>query len=66
MRNASVSFETLTQNLSLAHHQFLVFQTPSDMSIKEFRVRYAEFIISLSALPVTVDINENSSKKCEA
>ena len=57
MPNASLSFEILTWNPSLAHHYFLVFQTPSEMSIKALRVRYAEFIASLSALQVTVDIN---------
>ena len=53
----SLAFEFLTQNSSLAHHWFLVFQTPSEMSIKGLRVRYARFITSLSALQVTVDIN---------
>ena len=57
MQNASLAFEILTQNSSLAHHQFLVFQAPSEMSIKELRVRYTEFFTSLSVLQVTVDIN---------
>ena len=57
MRNGSLAFEILTQNSSLAHRLFLVFQTPSEMSIKGLRVRYLEFITSLSKLQVTVDIN---------
>ena len=44
MRNASLTFEILTQNSSEAHHQFSVFQTPSEMSIKGLSAGYAEFI----------------------
>ena len=57
MRNASLAIEILTRSPSLAHHYFWVFQTPSEMSIKALRVRYAEFIASLNALQVTVDMN---------
>ena len=57
MQNASPAIEILTRNPSLAHHYFLVFQTPSEMSIKALRVRYAEFIASLSVPQVTVDMN---------
>ena len=55
MWNTSLAFEILTENSSLAHHYFLVFQTPSEMNVKGLRVRYAEFITSLSALQVIVD-----------
>ena len=57
MRNANLAFEILTQSSSLEHNQFLVFQTPSEMSIKGLKLRYAKFITSLSALQVAVDIN---------
>ena len=57
MRNASLAFEILTRNPSLAHHYFLVFQTPSETIIKALRVRYAESIALLSALQVTVNMN---------
>ena len=65
MQNTSFAFEILTQNLSLAQHQFLFFQTPLEMSVKGLRVRYNEFITSLSPLQVTVNIYENGSEKCE-
>ena len=56
MRNASLAFEVLTGEPSLAHCYFLVFQTPSEMDIKPLRVRYAEFISSRSAFQVTVNM----------
>ena len=56
MRNASLAFEVLTRNPSLAHCYFLVFQTPSEMDIKPLRERYAEFISSGSAFQVTVNM----------
>ena len=56
MRNASLAFEVLTRNPSLAHCYFLVFQTPSEMDIKPLRERYAEFISSRSAFQVTVNM----------
>ena len=42
MQNVSRTFGFLTQNLSLVCHYFLVYQTPSDISVKGIRVRYAE------------------------
>ena len=57
MRNASLAIKILTRTSSLVHHYFLVFHTPSEMVIKGLRVRYAEFIASLIALQITVDMN---------
>ena len=57
MRNASLAIKILTRNSSLVHQYFLVFHTPSEMVIKGLRVRYAEFIASLIALQITVDMN---------
>ena len=76
MRNASVAFGFLSENSTRASHQFLVFQTPSKLSTKGIRVsyvdvltlpgirvRYAEFIISLSILKGSVYMNQNRLEK---
>ena len=53
MRNASLAFGFLTQNSSLTCQCFLVFQTPSEMSKKGIRVRYAELMTLLSVFKGT-------------
>ena len=65
MRNASPAFEILTRNSSLAHYQFLVFQTPSEMGIKALRVRYAEFIASMSGCTQLLSISIKMVQKIE-
>ena len=57
MQNASRAFGFLTGYSSWAHHWFLVFQTPSEMSKKGIRVRYTELMTLLSIFKVTVHIN---------
>ena len=57
MQNASRAFGFLTGYSSWAHHWFLVFQTPSEMSKKGIRVRYTELMTLLSIFKVTVHMN---------
>ena len=61
MQNASFSFEYLTVKFARAHHQFLVFQIASEVSIKGISLRFAEFITSLSILKGTIGINCNAN-----
>ena len=63
--NASLTFRIFTQNLSWAHNYILVSQTPTDMCIKEISVWYAWFIISLSILKGSIEINWNILEKRE-
>ena len=59
MRNASRAFGFLTRNPTSAHPN----QTPSEMSKKGIRVRYAELMTLLSIFKGTVDVNLNCSQK---
>ena len=43
----------------------MVFQTPSEMSIKAVRVEYAVFIALLSVLQGNVDMNLKGSENCK-
>ena len=63
--NARLTFRIFTQNLSWAHNYILVSQTPTDMCIKEISVWYAWFIISLSILKGSIEINWNILEKRE-
>ena len=61
--NASVAFGFLTRNPVWAHCQFIVFQTPWEISSKGIRMRYADFLTVLSIFKGTVNMNENSLGK---
>ena len=57
MQNACPAFGFLTRNLNWTRHYVLVFYKSSEMSKKEIRVRYAEFLTLRSKLKGTVDMN---------
>ena len=57
MPNASFVFGFPTRNPSLTRHYRLVFQIPSENSIKEIRVRYANILTLLSIFKSTVNID---------
>ena len=57
MQNASPAFGFLTRNLSWTRYYVLVSYNSSDMSKKEIRVRYAEFLTLRNKLKDTVDMN---------
>ena len=55
--SASLAFTFLTRNSTWVYHQLLVFQTPSEMSIKGLRVRYADLMTLVSIFKGTVNMN---------
>ena len=57
MWNASLAFRVLTWNLSKAHLYILNFDKPTEMSTKEKRLKYTEFIILLRIPNGSVNIN---------
>ena len=57
MPNVNLAYEILTQFLSLAHNQFLIFQTHLEISITGLRVRFVESVTLLSAIQATADFN---------
>ena len=65
MQNASLAFGFLTRNSIWARPQFLVFQTPSEMSKKGIRVRYTEVMTLLSIFKVIVHMNLKNLENCE-
>ena len=52
-----LTFALLTRNSTSAYHYLLVFQAPSQMCIKELRVRYSELVTLLSIFQGIVDMN---------
>ena len=61
MQNTSLAFGILIQIqiLNWKHLYILDFLRSMELCIKRIKVRYTEFIISLSLLKGTVDINQN-------
>ena len=57
MWNASLVFWLLTWNLSKAHLYILNFDKATEISTKEKRLKYTEFIILLRIPKASVDMN---------
>ena len=57
MRNVGAAFGTLTRNSSWAYFKILDLKIFTEMTIKEIKVRYAEFMTLLSMLERNVDMN---------
>ena len=53
----SLGFGITTRNSRLAHFHFFNFERPTKICIKEIRVKYAEFIILLCTVKVSVNMN---------